>query len=97
MSSHGGNYSIYAEIIDKKDTEWYDEAACAGTDTEAFFPVDRGSSYPEEVKRTCKSCNVQADCLNFALKYHTQGFWGGTTEQERRRMNRYGLKAKSTR
>jgi WhiB family redox-sensing transcriptional regulator len=89
--SKAGEHALYAINIDNKDTLWYDQAACLGSDTEAFFPEDRGSDYLPEVKRICRGCSVQSECLNFAVKYHVQGYWGGATEQERRRLKRYGM------
>jgi WhiB family redox-sensing transcriptional regulator len=87
---HNGLYEL---VIDKKDTQWYDRAACKGTDPESFFVEDRGCDYTNVVKTICKSCPVKNECLNFAVKYRMQGYWGGSTEQERRRMRRYNMVA----
>jgi hypothetical protein len=82
------NFVTYATKIDKKDTLWYDQANCIGSDTESFFGETRGATYSPEVKKICNSCTVQNDCLNFAVKYRVQGYWAGTTEQQRRRLKR---------
>ena len=86
-----GEHAIYSAISGNEDMRWTDQASCIGTDPEAFFPEDRGSDYVPEVKRICKGCPVQSDCLSFAVRYRVQGYWGGTTEQESRRLKRYGL------
>ena len=75
----------YASSIDQKDTLWFDEANCKGSDTEAFF-IESGEKYPPELKPVCRACNVQRDCLTFAVKYGVQGFWAGTTERDRQQL-----------
>lgn len=68
-------------------TEWPHGAACAGEETDLFFPI--GSSGPalrqtEQAKSICRPCPVRLDCLNFALRAEeTVGVWGGTDEYER--------------
>lgn len=65
--------------------DWRDDAACASTDPEIFHP-NKGES-PRPAKNVCKACPVRAHCLEFALLTDQRyGVWGGTTEQERRRM-----------
>lgn len=80
-----GEYSLYATKIEKEDFNWFDEANCKGTDTDSFF-IERGEAYPPELKKICDNCSVKRECLNFALKYNTLGFWGGTSEMDRRQM-----------
>ena len=43
---------------------WQDRALCAQTDPEAFFPEKGGST--REAKRVCRSCEVRAECLEYA-------------------------------
>jgi WhiB family transcriptional regulator, redox-sensing transcriptional regulator len=72
--------------------EWLGNAACAGEDPELFFPV--GTSGPAlrdvaEAKRVCARCPVSEECLTWALDNgQTSGVWGGTGEDERRRLLR---------
>jgi len=41
----------------------------------------------------CGTCPVQQQCLDFALKTRQEfGIWGGTTEDERRTLNRASRK-----
>lgn len=62
-------------------------AVCAQTDPEAFFPEKGGSS--RDAKRICASCDIQQDCLEYALARDIRfGIWGGTTELQRRSMRR---------
>lgn len=37
-------------------------------------------------RKTCQSCPIRADCLEFALAGGEHGFWGGTTREQRTRM-----------
>lgn len=66
---------------------WHEQALCAQTDPEAFFPEKGGST--REAKRVCSSCEVKADCLEYALANDERfGIWGGLSERERRRLKR---------
>jgi WhiB family redox-sensing transcriptional regulator len=69
------------------DGGWQDRALCAHTDPEAFFPEKGGST--REAKRVCRSCEVRAKCLEYALERDERfGVWGGLSERERRRLKR---------
>jgi WhiB family redox-sensing transcriptional regulator len=66
---------------------WQENALCAETDPEAFFPEKGGST--REAKRICTGCEVRAECLEFALSNDERfGIWGGLSERERRRLRR---------
>lgn len=65
--------------------KWMDEALCAQTGPEAFFPNKGGST--REAKETCRSCPVQVECLDFALESGERfGIWGGVSERDRRKL-----------
>ena len=65
------------------DNGVYDEALCAQTDPEAFFP-DKGQS-PKAAKAMCARCAVSTACLQLAIDNDEQfGVWGGLTARERR-------------
>ena len=54
---------------------------------EAFFPEKGGST--REAKGVCASCEVRAECLEYALMNDERfGIWGGLSERERRRLRR---------
>ena len=66
---------------------WQEEALCAQTDPEAFFPEKGGST--REAKRICVGCEVKQECLTYALLHDERfGIWGGLSERERRRLKR---------
>lgn len=66
---------------------WMDDAACATTDPDAWFPEPGGT--PAPAKRICGACDVKAQCLTYALEIHpVAGVWGATTLHERTRMLR---------
>jgi len=72
---------------DPEELRWQDLALCAETDPESFFPEKGGSI--REAKRTCRSCEVRAECLEYALGNDERyGVWGGMSERERRRLRR---------
>lgn len=72
---------------------WMDLGVCAGLSSEArsvFFADDErgvaGALRVAEAKAHCVRCEVQGDCLSYALATKPQGIWGGLTEVERRTM-----------
>ncbi|MFF7216652.1 WhiB family transcriptional regulator [Streptomyces sp. NPDC008238] len=71
---------------------WRYEAACQEEDPELFFPIsDRGPGLAQiaEAKAVCLRCPVTARCLRWALAAgRLEGIWGGTTEEERRTIQR---------
>jgi WhiB family redox-sensing transcriptional regulator len=80
---------IFAIGVDDADegVAWQDRALCAQTDPEAFFPEKGGST--REAKKVCRTCEVRADCLEYALEHDERfGIWGGLSERERRRIKR---------
>ncbi|MFG2629968.1 WhiB family transcriptional regulator [Streptomyces sp. NPDC048473] len=65
--------------------------ACADEDPELFFPI--GNTGPallqiEEAKAVCRRCPLMENCLQDALDRTESGVWGGTDEDDRRRMKR---------
>jgi WhiB family redox-sensing transcriptional regulator len=76
------------EPVDEHD--WQEQALCAQTDPEAFFPEKGGST--REAKRICVGCEVRAECLEYALANDERfGIWGGLSERERRRIKRHAV------
>ena len=66
---------------------WQEQALCAQTDPEAFFPEKGGST--REAKKVCLTCEVQAECLEYALQNDERfGIWGGMSERERRKLKK---------
>jgi hypothetical protein len=67
---------------------WRDEALCAQTDPDSFFPEKGGST--REAKAVCTRCPVQAECVDEALANGERyGIWGGLSERERRKITRH--------
>jgi WhiB family redox-sensing transcriptional regulator len=75
--------------------DWRDRSSCRDTDPDLFFPI--GTTGPaieqiESAKRVCRNCDVQAACLEFALATNQEaGVWGGTSEEERRKLRKAWL------
>ena len=82
---------VFLQIVmtaaEAAELEWQDQALCAETDPEAFFPEKGGST--RDAKRVCRVCPVRAECLQYALDHDERfGIWGGMSERERRRLKR---------
>ena len=84
--------TVIPGTTDTEDTfdgplSWQRDALCAQTDPVAFFPEKGGST--REAKGVCASCDVRAQCLEYALMNDERfGIWGGLSERERRRLRR---------
>jgi WhiB family redox-sensing transcriptional regulator len=84
--------------------EWWSRAACAATDPELFFPISASGPAVRQMARAkaiCAGCEIQRECLEYALDAGpVQGVWGGTTEAERhllrRRMRRAQVRPAET-
>ena len=77
---------------------WQADAVCAGADPDDFFPYDDGDSIADStignlradttISNFCAVCPVRVACLRHALDRSERGIWGGTTEEDRRRLVR---------
>ena len=89
----GGGASFDAGLTGGGDADeqgWQESALCAETDPEAFFPEKGGST--REAKKVCVSCEVRAECLEYALEHDERfGIWGGLSERERRRLKKLAV------
>ncbi|MFO7777559.1 MAG: WhiB family transcriptional regulator [Nitriliruptoraceae bacterium] len=66
---------------------WQQDAACRDAEPDLFFSTDESDR--EEAMRLCASCPVRVECLEHALEAReAYGIWGGTDEQERKRLLR---------
>ena len=62
-----------------------EKAECLGTDSDIFFEPHR----EEEAKIICSFCAVKTECLEYALKTHSdEGVWGGYNGKERKGIRR---------
>jgi len=67
--------------------DFFDEAACKGTDTTVFFPVSE--TFAGGAKAICATCPVSEQCLEYAIQTRQpDGVWGGLTAVERHRLVR---------
>ena len=76
---------------------WWSRAACATADPELFFPISYSGPalrLVTKAKAVCARCQIQPQCLRYALDAGSvQGVWGGMTEEERRRLLRQQRRA----
>jgi WhiB family transcriptional regulator, redox-sensing transcriptional regulator len=72
------------------DYSWRAMSACRDTSPDLFFPVGTtGAALRHEAKNVCRECAVSSECLEFALiTNQDSGIWGGTCEDERRKLRR---------
>lgn len=72
---------------------WQARAACRGPQAAAFFPPshferkDEKADREARAKAICRSCPVQKECLDYALRIREpHGIWGGLNEVERKEL-----------
>jgi WhiB family redox-sensing transcriptional regulator len=65
--------------------EWMADAACREHAELDWFPMYEGSAVRPALE-ICPHCPVREPCLAYAIEHGERGVWGGTSEQERRRM-----------
>lgn len=70
--------------------DWIDQAACAGTDPDVFFPpADRHGWSPGPARRICAACPVRVECLTDAVdRREPAGIWAGAGGGLRRQLAR---------
>lgn len=74
-------------LPDAAEGGWRAEAACREDDVDLFFATDEASQ--AEALARCGACPVATACLEHAIvAREPYGIWGGTTEQERKRLAR---------
>lgn len=76
------------------DVSWQASALCRGADFE--FTPDVENAHDLEAARAafCNFCEVRVECLMYALLYNAQGYWGGTSTSERRKLGKRRDRAK---
>ncbi len=86
-SEVGVAHRSVTSTVDDEALAWQSDSLCAQTDPEAFFPEKGGST--RDAKKICSSCEVRAQCLQYALENDERfGIWGGLSERERRKLRR---------
>lgn len=85
----------WSRSIEWDTDDWRTMAACRDTDPDLFFPVGSTGLALEQIaeaKDVCNACAAQAPCLEFALATNQEsGVWGGTSEEERRKLRKAWL------
>ena len=85
-------------VPDWDNEHWREQAACRYTDANLFFPTGSTGAAVDQIKaakNVCGSCPVADACLQFALETNQEaGIWGGTDEDERRRLRKAWRKSR---
>ena len=75
--------------------DWRERAACRDTDPDLFFPIGTTGQAIDQIeaaKSVCNDCESIEACLEFALATNQEsGVWGGTSEEERRKLRKAWL------
>jgi WhiB family redox-sensing transcriptional regulator len=96
----GGAVALtWTRTIDWDLEDWRSVAACRDTDPDLFFPVGTTGAALDQIAAAtavCRSCDAQTACLEFALATNQEsGIWGGTSEEERRKLRKVWLTRQS--
>ena len=63
------------------------DAECLGMDPAIFLP-DRGNPVDHRAVKACARGPVRAECRQWAVDHKEVGYWGGTSERDRRKLPR---------
>ncbi len=58
--------------------------SCLGSDPGLFFPSQGETAKEEKAKAICDGCEVELECLEYALINRSPGVCGGTSANERK-------------
>jgi WhiB family redox-sensing transcriptional regulator len=79
--------------------DWRSRGACLNADPDVFFPISVAGASATQVRMAraiCAGCPVRSDCTSFALdNREITGIWGGTTDEERKKLRRARARAAS--
>lgn len=93
MITRRAEYNQLSDFLTEVNGEpWMADAACRGSDPDAWFPDDSDHASIAAAKQICASCPVQLQCGRHALNHpepsNLYGIWGGLTETDRRRIRK---------
>lgn len=79
---------LFAAPAARMSEQWWASAACRQAEPEVFFPLSKHDLMSRRIAESyCAACPVNEQCLTVALRDRgLVGIWGGTDEEERRRM-----------
>ncbi|HVF13277.1 MAG TPA: WhiB family transcriptional regulator [Acidimicrobiales bacterium] len=82
----------WSPVSDWDKKGWREQAACRDADAKLFFTIGTTGIAANQIaaaKAICGRCPVREACLQFAFETNQEaGVWGGTDEDERRRLRR---------
>jgi WhiB family redox-sensing transcriptional regulator len=91
----------WTRSIEWDSDDWRTSAACRDTDPDLFFPIGTTGQAIDQIeaaRAVCIECDVRDACLEFALATNQEsGVWGGTSEEERRKLRKAWLAARRRR
>lgn len=68
-----------------EEDAWFALAACRGLRTEEWYPDSESEEPSPTVLSVCESCDVQQECLQWALDHNEKhGIWGGMSQRGRK-------------
>src|ERR1700726_4248255 len=89
---------MWNRSVEWDEDDWRKVAAGRNTEPDLFFPIGTPGPAIEQIeaaKRVCLSCGALEPCLEFALATNQEsGIWGGTSEEERRKLRKAWLPAR---
>ena len=67
--------------------DWVDRSACRGMPADMFYPAESMHVSPAVVE-LCAGCPVRGECYDHAMRHEAEGYWAGTTPNERKSRRR---------
>jgi WhiB family redox-sensing transcriptional regulator len=77
--------------------DWQSQGACLNADPDVFFPISLAGASATQIRAAraiCAGCRVRSACTDYAVEHsEIQGIWGGTTDDERKKLRRSRARA----
>lgn len=88
MQPGGPDFCTLADLVAAVDVAawWKQDAACRDLPSAVFFP-EKGQN-ATQARAVCDGCLVRSECLDYALEVDAVGVWAGTSDRERRALDR---------
>lgn len=70
------------------NAKMFEQASCAGLDTDLFYPVEERDNPSYLLKRVCGGCPIKNECLEWGLVHERFGTWGGASAFRRKQIRK---------
>lgn len=85
QQQHNNNNKEEIHTTNQPNKKWRDQANCKGKADTMFPKAYKDITYIPTARQLCRNCEVQTQCLDYALQFPTadlHGVWAGLTPRQ---------------